>query len=284
MQFEKMDEWTSDEVCEFKECAANPPADELTAAALEAQPAKWLVAEGDSWFDYLPGTDLIDCLRSHYDYRIDNYASAGDTLENMVYGTAITRDHERAPATIRRVLRRVEQVKPRVFLFSGGGNDVAGDEFESYLNHAATGLPPVRVTHAKAMINNVFRKCLTDLIEKIRAVSPETHIVMHGYGHSIPDGRGVNFLFIRWTGPWLLPALARKRWFAADVQRRAVAFMIDSYNDMLALLDQDHDKFHYVDLRPLIVPERDWVNELHLKNSAFARAAQKIHETIAALP
>lgn len=47
-----------------------------------------IVAEGDSWFDYFPGTDFIDCLRKHHGYYLEkNYAKAGDTLENMIYGT-----------------------------------------------------------------------------------------------------------------------------------------------------------------------------------------------------
>lgn len=48
-----------------------------------------IVAEGDSWFDYsLAGIDIVDCLRAYHRYKVKTFASAGDTLENMIYGSA----------------------------------------------------------------------------------------------------------------------------------------------------------------------------------------------------
>ncbi len=37
-----------------------------------------IIAQGDSWFDYLPGKDIIDCLKKIYGYDISNYATAAD--------------------------------------------------------------------------------------------------------------------------------------------------------------------------------------------------------------
>ncbi len=51
-----------------------------------------------------------------------------------------------------------------------------------------------------------------------------------------------------------------------------------------SLLAQNYPQFHYIDLRPSINPANDWVNELHLRNSAFARVAEKIHQEILAIP
>src|SRR5215471_3285427 len=45
-----------------------------------------LLAQGDSWFDYPPGTDLIDCLHSNHGHRIVNIAVAGSTLNDEAYG------------------------------------------------------------------------------------------------------------------------------------------------------------------------------------------------------
>ena len=72
---------------------------------------------------------------------IESFAKAGDTLENMIYGTGINRQFQRVNPTIELVLGRIHALQPKVVLFSGGGNDVAGDEFESYLNHKSSGLP-----------------------------------------------------------------------------------------------------------------------------------------------
>jgi lysophospholipase L1-like esterase len=242
-----------------------------------------LVAEGDSWFDYLPGTDLIDCLKGLFNYDIENYAKAGDTLENMIFGTGINRRFERVSPQIDTVLKRIGQLQPKVFLFSGGGNDVAGDEFESYLNHKHSGLPALREAVAEQMIEQVFRKYFEDLIARVAARSPDTHIVAHGYGHTVPTGEGVDFLFFTFAGPWLRPALAKKGILDTNEQRSVVFLLIDAYNEMLKSLDQAHAKFHHVDLRSILNPDTDWANELHLKNSAYARSAKQIHDKMQTL-
>jgi hypothetical protein len=286
-----MDRWTSEEVAAFKESARLGAGEQaigvpgLEAFALEAtgRGLGRLIAEGDSWFDYLPGTDLIDCLKRLFDYDIENYAKAGDTLENMIFGTGINRRFERVAPQIDTVLKRIRQLQPRVFLFSGGGNDVAGDEFESYLNHKHSGLPALRETLAEDMIERVFRKYFEDLIDRVAVHSPDTHIITHGYGHTVPTGEGVDVLFFTFAGPWLRPALAKKGILDPAEQRSTVFWLIDAYNAMLHSLGQTHANFHHVDLRPILDPDSDWANELHLKNSAYARAAQQIHNVIQSL-
>ena len=281
----QMDEMSDEEVAEFKQrgpAIGLEQVRERTVALAAADGPGMLVAEGDSWFDYLPGTDVIDCLRRHHGHVIENYAEAGDTLENMIYGTNINDDFQRVRPTIETVLRRLGQLKPKVFLFSGGGNDVAGDHFESYLNHKNSGLSTVREEFVDDIVNVVFRKYFEDLIEKVSTVSPTTHIVLHGYGHTVPTGKGVNFLFFTFAGPWLRPALAKKGIFDDLEQRSAVERLINAFNDMLADLADNHpsSRFHHVDLRDDIDREKDWVNELHLRNSAYARVAKTIHEKI----
>ncbi|KJV05168.1 hypothetical protein VZ94_20215 [Methylocucumis oryzae] len=231
----------------------------------------------------MPGTDLIDCLRNLFDYDIENFAKAGDTLENMIYGTGITRHFQREVPQIYTILNRIEHVQPKVFLFSGGGNDVAGDEFSSYLNHNLSGLPAFREEFADEMINGVFRRYFEGLIAAVAQRSPNTHIVTHGYGHTLPTGEGVDILFFTFAGPWLRPALVQKAILDETQQRNIVFRIIDLYNGMLANLEATHSNFHHVDLRPILDPHTDWANELHLTNSAYARAAQRIHNTLAPL-
>ena len=59
------------------------------AAMLAATPEKrafHLLAQGDSWFDYPPCTDLIDCLHRNHGHEIVNIAVAGTTLTDEAYG------------------------------------------------------------------------------------------------------------------------------------------------------------------------------------------------------
>ncbi len=104
-----------------------------------------------------------------------------------------------------------------------------------------------------------------------------------GYGHTVPTGLGVDVLFFTFAGPWLKPALAMKGIFDLIEQRNAAFTLIDKYNAMLAELAAQHDKFHHVDLRSMIDPGNDWVDELHLCNNAFARVAQRIDAFIRSL-
>ena len=287
-QYAEMDSWTSDEVAAFKEEArAQELASQLRAfqgfddsAEAMARSPRVLVAEGDSWFDYLPGTDVLDCLRRNHAYVIESLAQAGDTLENMIYGTRINRRFEPVTPSIVRVLDKLRRIRPKAFLFSGGGNDVAGDEFESYLNHTGSGLPTLRADVVADMIDVAFRKYFVDLVQKVGAASPDTHVLVHGYGYTRPTGIGVDLLFFRFAGPWLRPALARKGVVDPVVQRDTVETLIDRYNAMLQGVDQAHPTFHHIDLRGMLDPDRDWANELHLRNSAYARVADRFDQVI----
>lgn len=277
MSDEQLDALGSDEVSQLKAKAR------ARRSSLAAGGGERLVAEGDSWFDFLPGTDLIDCLESQEGYRIDSFARAGDTLENMIFGSRVDGSGVAVDPPINRVLEQVAAIRPRVLLFSGGGNDVAGDEFATYLNHADSGLPVLREHVADQMIGT-FGRYLERLLDKVAAHSPRTRVLTHGYGHALPSGRGAGIFGIAFAGPWLLPALLQKGVRDGGLRREVVRQMIDRYNTMLQGLEARRpDRLLYVDLRGEIADE-DWRDELHLKNSAYRRCARRIADRIRALP
>ena len=107
----------------------------------EASPRQRIVAEGDSWFDYPVELDILDHLKRDYRYEIFKVAEAGDALENMVYGTEFASNFSRRMPPIETTLSAIEQYQPKVSLFSGGGNDIAGSELTSYLSHKSSTLP-----------------------------------------------------------------------------------------------------------------------------------------------
>jgi lysophospholipase L1-like esterase len=278
----ELDKLSPEQVQAYKDRARGAALAPRTRAAKRSAGLGTIVAEGDSWFDFPVGTDLIDCLRSEHDLEIENFAKAGDTLENMIFGSQVDKKFNRQAPTIERVLNSIARIKPKVFLFSGGGNDVAGDELASFLNHNDSGLPPLRQEYVADLIDNVFRRYLEALIMKVRQAHPATKIVMHGYGQPIPTGQGVDILFFTFAGPWLKPALAQKG-IPANQHQPLVRSLIDRYNATLARLQQSFPGiFHYVDLRAAISPS-DWRDELHLKNSAYRRCAALIHQRLSSL-
>lgn len=229
-----------------------------------------VVAQGDSWFDYLPGNDIIKALKRR-GFAIKNYGTGGDTLENMLFGTEFKeRSWERYPAEHEKVLEALRTIRPKFFLFSGGGNDIAGPELAPYLNHMAL-MPdaPLRVDHLDFMFRKVFRASYEFMINSVSTTLPGVQIILHGYGNAIPTGRGVlkvgPWQFI---GPWLRPSLTAKGILDAVVQCGIIQTMIGVLNEMLADLASAYPNVHYLDLRSLI-KDQDWENELHLTHKGY---------------
>src|SRR3954453_11811089 len=109
----KYDVWTTERVVEFESDVTK----------------QGLVAEGDSWFDYAPGIDILDHL-TKLGHAIAKVAKAGDSLENMVFGTEYDSNFSRRPNPLDHTIRLMNDEGAKILLFSGGGNDVAGDELE----------------------------------------------------------------------------------------------------------------------------------------------------------
>ncbi|MCZ4323174.1 SGNH/GDSL hydrolase family protein [Pseudomonas anguilliseptica] len=233
-----------------------------------------IVAQGDSWFDYLPGNDIIKALKRR-GLAIKNYATGGDTLENMLFGLSYRESNwERYPAEHLKVLGSIKTIKPKFFLFSGGGNDIAGPELAPYLNHVGLQSEnPLREEHLDFMFRKVFRASFEFMIKSVSEAQPGIQILIHGYGHAIPTGKGVvNFGPWRFVGPWLRPSMTAKGILDPSVQAGVIRKMIDVLNEMLKELAATNPHVHYIDLRNLIKP-KDWINELHLTHEGYEKVA-----------
>lgn len=233
-----------------------------------------IVAEGDSWFDYPPGVDILNWMHVDHGYSVQQFSHYGDTLENMIYGepAAPTR-----PTDF--LIRTIEHHHPRAFLFSGGGNDVAGPELRPFLNHAQSGLPPLRLDYAEQVFNENVRRAYEHLLDAFQGANITTPVLAHGYAYPVPDGRSVNLLIWRIAGPWLRPYFDEKQWGRREASQ-TMRTLIDMFNEMLAGLESDYPgRFHHVDLRGE-VRDADWVNELHVNDKCYRRIARRFEEAI----
>jgi hypothetical protein len=245
------------------------------------------IAEGDSWFDYAPSWledatkgDLINQLNLSKQLNLLRVARAGDTLENMVYGTKYDKDYRPEKSQFEKTLELISKHQPQFFLFSGGGNDIAGAELESFLNHADSGLELLRKSHLDYILGKIFPKIFEDLIKKTTKAAPDIQIFFHGYGHAIPDGRAVTRVAgFDFVGPWLRPAFARKRINEVTQAQEIIRTLIDSFNEMLAEIANRHSNVHYIDLRP-IIDDEDWANELHLTVNGYEKVAREFIQQI----
>lgn len=250
-----------------------------------------VLAEGDSWFDYLPAYlddprrgDLLGHLHDMDRYELRRVARAGDTLENMVYGTDYReRDWSPLAPQLEATLAELRRMQPQVFLFSGAGNDLAGDELASFLNHRDSGLPPLREAQLDAYIRDALIPSFETLIRRVKEISPRTLIFIHGYDYAIPDGRAVIRIVPGWSyiGPWLRPAFVRKRILDPGTMRDIVRTLINRLNDAIADVAARHADVHHLDCRT-IVGDGEWANELHPTSRGFGQVARLFDEKIQA--
>jgi hypothetical protein len=268
-------------------------------AMLAAEPAKRtfdLLAQGDSWFDYPPGTDLIDCLHSNHGHAITNIAVAGSTLNDEAYGPVpremfglpFGQRQTDDPDRITELVHKIQNVKPQALLLSAGGNDVAGDEFFSFINNARSGLPPVNAPVLSGVVTDKFKCAYLYLIDTALAAAKDAGVDMkiftHGYDYPWPDGRGV-ISFLGWkVGPWFDETFNAKNYpnhSAANLllRRNIIAQFIDAVNTMLIDIESDPKyagKVFHADLRGTLKNQSDWANELHPANSGFSALADKL--------
>jgi lysophospholipase L1-like esterase len=270
-------------------------------AAIEGQRTFKLLAQGDSWFDYPPGTDIIDCLHSNHGHTIVNIAVAGSTLNDEAYGPVprelfglpVGLPQSSDPSRIAELVHRIAEDKPQGLLLSAGGNDIAGDPFFSFINNALSSLPAVNQEVLEGVVDSTFKEGYRFLINHALAAAQDSGltsmpIFIHGYDYPVPDGRGViSFIGFK-VGPWFGPVFNTKNYpftneNAAELQKRrdVLKIFIDTMNDMEKELAAEFPgKVFYVDLRNTVLNEDDWANELHPLNPGFAALAEKVNDSL----
>ena len=251
-------------------------------ATSSRQTAGFLVAAGDSWFDY-PIHDVLKLLEDNYGYNVESAAHRGDPIESMAYrGGQLDK--------FARCLEKVvaQGVTPKAVLLSGGGDDIAGKEFGMLLNNATSGIAGWNAEIVDGLLNQrivaayktilvaINRLCMQDLGESLP-------ILVHGYDYPVPDGRG--FLG-GWPfpGPWLEPGFREKLYDDLATTITLMSDIIDRFNVMVAALTQDaaFSNVHFVDLRNTLSTELPgdayqdwWANELHPTERGFSAIADK---------
>jgi hypothetical protein len=258
--------------------------------AVSLQTAGYLVAAGDSWFDY-PLHDVLKLLDDEHGYNVESAAHRGDPIEAMFYQDG---QLDKFARCVEKVL--AYGVTPKAVLLSGGGNDIAGKEFGMLLNNAESkiggwnseivdGLINTRIVTAyKSMLVTINGICQT----QFKKVLP---VLVHGYDYPVPDGRG--FLG-GWPfpGPWLEPGFREKLFADTSANVALMRDIIDRFNNMLADLVKDPTfvNVHYLDLRNTLSTDLSgaayqvwWANELHPTEKGFSAVTDKFANALSKL-
>lgn len=245
-----------------------------------------LIAEGDSWFDY-PLRHVLRLLEDDYFYDVESVAHKGDCVEDMAH----------SKGQFLEFTRRLEKLigdgkLPKAILLSGGGNDIAGDEFALLLNHAASTLPPLNEDIVRGVIDVRLKEAYIKIISGLTTIANELlgrpiPIITHGYDHPVPDGRGFLGGWWKLPGPWLKPGFERKGHGDRGRNTLLMAELIDRFNAMLAGVSAlpAFAHVHYLDLRGTLKNDASyktyWANELHPSKTGFDLVTKKFADEIA---
>jgi lysophospholipase L1-like esterase len=214
------------------------------------------VSEGDSWFQHPMVKDIVDHLLNHL--NIYCLAGAGDTLSD------IFRINEYSEA--------IERESPQIFLISGGGNDIFGDNFQSFLNSYTPGKNIRRLISDKfydklSDIDNLYNTFVSEMGSKYRKIK----VIVHGYDYIIPGSA--------YSGKWVGKYMHKKNITDHKDKRLIIKEMVDRFNDCIESLSTKYSNVVYVNLRKTIHPYQ-WYDEIHPNNQGFQQAALKIMKKI----
>ena len=246
------------------------------AASKAMPPAAPLVmlAHGDSWFDYplsgnslsLRSTDVIAQLESMGDTQpvIANVSHHGDaTTDEMSLPK-----QERMIQALQDPANWMESGKPDAILFSGGGNDIAGDQFCIFLDYAANnigGLNAARFTRALGMIEGSYM----DLFVFRDRYAPGVPVLAHCYDFPIPNG-----VHPSCAGPWLQPSLDYCGFNLASGTLIVHQALVEFRQMLLGLASNSANNFFLIDTQGTFSPDQ-WANELHPYPPGFKAVAQE---------
>jgi hypothetical protein len=246
------------------------------AAAPSFRPLQ-VFAEGDSWFDYpVPffGGSIIPRLEKLVGVPVLNLADAGDEVRFML--------------GVEQRKRLVEQLTNGcpaggpwdALLFSGGGNDIVDNPLALWIRDFKAGTPPAKhINQARFdAALTLVRAGYEDLIELRDKLSPNTHIIFHGYDFAIPDGRGVCFY-----GPWLKPAFDMRGFPTVGDGSAVVKEMLKQFATVLATFTAN-PKVSFIKTQGKLAPSAgSWHNELHPEKPGFNTFAGLFHQELKTL-
>ena len=266
--------------------AATATAQAMRAMSRSRAPEKHLIAEGDSWFKIPIWDDLIDELE-RLDFDVTNVATHGHILENMAFSPKQKRGFAKA---FRKMVER--GTPPVAVLLSGGGNDIAGEQFRLLINPKDGTRPGINDAILKEMVHVRLREAYVTLIGAVDFIAQELlgkklPIALHGYCAGVPDGRGYGWINL--AGPWLKPYFDQLGYHDLDETTAMVEQILREFNAMLKVMTQSPglEHVHYVNFLDLLPNGDDykkwWNDELHPTDRGFKKLATRMADEVSRL-
>ena len=244
-----------------------------------------LVEEGDSWhqFPFLI-KEVVDQLED--DYLIWSVGAAGDTAENIVYGSV---------EYMKALMKNKDDVQ--AFLFSAAGNDIIGEDpitekaalFDLLKDYNGDNLDieghidlPLLDQKMK-YLENAYISVITNIRSK--AEFKKLPIIVHGYDYVFPypwsDNDQRNPIYAK-KNEWLGEPLDQHN-FPQDqyeLRRNLIKYMIDRLYIMLEELSSVYSNVYVVDCRNAMPNLEDWNDEIHGTSEGFQKVAERFRSAL----
>ena len=200
---------------------------------------------------------------------IEDFAYAGRRLSDMAQRQFLT--------SVKNYI--ADEPGLKAILLSGGGNDVVSgfpgqQPLFKMLQPRSAGAPELNEAAVASFIDGTLADYYKKILNTLTA-STRIPILIHGYDHPIPDGKGDTIMTIR-IGPWIQPILAQRGYDfrppgVADLPlaRNVVRRLIDRFNAMIARVAAAYPNVHHVNLTGTLAQAygndytTHWNNELH---------------------
>lgn len=225
-----------------------------------------IVAQGDSWFDYplLANGGVVPrvAARLRRDLAggtILNLAHHGDEVRQML---GVTRR--------KALITSLKKAKFDAILFSGGGNDVVGDQFTLWLKDRKEAAGPGDALRGAvfASVLNLVAAGYEDLFAIRDEFAPGATVFLHGYCVPFPQNSGVCGM-----GPWLWPSLEFRGWHDPAEQREVGRVMLGAFAELVKGIAAGKQDAVYVDTQAISLPREEWANEIHPDADGFNKVA-----------
>ena len=242
-----------------------------------------IVAEGDSWFEYPPKwligkpPNLIFHISGWTKGKANFYcmASNGDEAVDMVSG-----DEKHNLVKILRWHTKAQNRKPiDLLLFSGGGNDIVGEnDYERFIQANASGTTPREFLRIGRLTRKVKQIGLAyhELVDIRDHYSPTTTIITHTYDYPFASLIGVNLLGGLIKNKGWMKRYMDKVGVPDKLQTGVIRIVMGAMAEELLKVQNARSNFIVVDTRATLLNKKDWLNEIHPTRAGFKAIADKI--------
>lgn len=228
-----------------------------------------MLTEGDSWFAWPMNGNVIRKIGKYANFNILRLERNGDEIVEDIMSPSQRRKIEKA-------LRRFDFP---VFLVSGGGNDIVGEELKNFLKRYRKTMKAWDSVFKQQEFDSTLilvTSAFQELIDLTLRIRPNCIILAHDYDFIEPSNNGAEFFGFSFGESWIKPTMDELK-IPTEWQRKIVDHMLTTFSTNLETLESNNPNFKLVKTQGTLNkgdPDH-WANEIHPTSEGFDLIAKK---------